>query len=190
VNCVAYLSWATHIRKKTDGHVLARVLGLTLRSTHVPSAFLLDYRLSGSDGVREVVCALLHLRSTIEFTVAPMINVTATLEIAPEPVKVLVAEDEVPVRFMVAEVLREAGFRSRPDRNAFASATLAARAGTSAFATKKGMMAAPARSPARGEVNSCYTNRGHEADDRDEGQSTVNHGSPPSRDAAIIAATA
>jgi hypothetical protein len=128
----------THIRKKTDGHVLARVLGLTLRSTHVPSAFLLDYRLSSSDGVREVVCALLHLGSTIEFTVAPMINVTATLEIAPEPVKVLVAEDEVLVRFMVAEVLRAIEFcfgtspiqveKSRPDRNAFASATLAARA--------------------------------------------------------------
>jgi CheY-like chemotaxis protein len=40
-----------------------------------------------------------------------MINVAATPETAPEPIKVLVAEDEVLVRLMVAEVLREAGFR-------------------------------------------------------------------------------
>jgi two-component system, response regulator PdtaR len=40
-----------------------------------------------------------------------MINVTATTETAPEPVKVLVVEDEMLVRLMVAEVLREAGFR-------------------------------------------------------------------------------
>jgi CheY-like chemotaxis protein len=47
-----------------------------------------------------------------------MINVTATPETAPEPVKVLVAEDEVLVRLMVAEVLREAGFRGLEAANA------------------------------------------------------------------------
>lgn len=116
-----------------------------------------------------------------------MINVTATLEIA--PVKVLVAEDEVLVRFMVAEVLREAGFRGLEAANADEAIAILKTMQVN-VATKKGMMAALARSPARGEVNSCYANRGHEADDRDEGQSTVNHGSPPSRGAAIIAATA
>jgi CheY-like chemotaxis protein len=40
-----------------------------------------------------------------------VINLNATPETWPEPVTVLIAEDDVLVRLMVAEALREAGFR-------------------------------------------------------------------------------
>jgi DNA-binding NtrC family response regulator len=41
----------------------------------------------------------------------PMINVVPTPQKLPEPIKVIVADDEVLVRLVLADELREAGFR-------------------------------------------------------------------------------